>query len=651
MAEGLSPRTIARRLNDRVDKIGKVRARALARTEIIRAHHSANVQEYRMAGIEKVRVKAEWVTAGFNVCFSAWTFVNTDKGIKPIHKLVIGDLVHTRQGLKKVLATSKRRYKGNMIKLKTNIGKTFVTDEHPYWDINKGWIPSRQLTLNSSLQSFSNKSIDVLSVSDFNIGYSANANSFISKKGIFIKIFNRIMPINSVYFKSDFVFRNVKINAISTYRKFLNMFNFKKGKRFSNRFFRSCFSSEFPIATKATENTITSRNSSKFFFTFFANFNQWRSSTFLRAIMPFKSSCKIPIIILKRFVASFASNKSKRTVLSRRSFYFASITVFVCAALFCFKKFFACRTFTFDNSDFLFISFIALYGTESCIGISSLPFTTRIKRFFTKLTYFIRKSFCRVMVTGRRTKNMGSSFINTISSNKRLFTKVTNEFKRHYYSLRSSLNISYYQLYHIRPNVYNLKIEDVPEFYANGILVHNCPICSGNEGKIFTLRQIEGLIPAHPNCRCVIVPVVQDEELFKEPTSIDISPDIKKDLSQEQIDGVLKRIILSKRAKINGDKLIVVDTKAFDNAFKKDTDFYIGRGGEGGVKGRYEGFQKFIKKGTKIEASEVVVTDEGRVVFVNGRHRWAVERDIGMKEISVAMSSGSEANSLIFNLK
>ncbi len=68
MAEGLSPRTIARRLNDRVDKIGKVRARALARTEIIRAHHSANVQEYRMAGIEKVRVKAEWVTAGFNVC-------------------------------------------------------------------------------------------------------------------------------------------------------------------------------------------------------------------------------------------------------------------------------------------------------------------------------------------------------------------------------------------------------------------------------------------------------------------------------------------------------------------------------------------------------------------------------------------------------
>lgn len=69
MAEGLSPRTIARNINVfGVDRKGKVRARMLARTEIIRAHHVANVQEYRMAGIEKVKVKAEWVTAGFNVC-------------------------------------------------------------------------------------------------------------------------------------------------------------------------------------------------------------------------------------------------------------------------------------------------------------------------------------------------------------------------------------------------------------------------------------------------------------------------------------------------------------------------------------------------------------------------------------------------------
>lgn len=68
MAEGLSPRNIARNLNDRIEKVGKVRGRTMARTEIIRAHHEANLNEYELAGVEGVEVKAEWVTAGNNVC-------------------------------------------------------------------------------------------------------------------------------------------------------------------------------------------------------------------------------------------------------------------------------------------------------------------------------------------------------------------------------------------------------------------------------------------------------------------------------------------------------------------------------------------------------------------------------------------------------
>lgn len=44
------------------------RARMLARTEIIRAHHQATIQEYRNWAIHDVRVQAEWVTAGYNVC-------------------------------------------------------------------------------------------------------------------------------------------------------------------------------------------------------------------------------------------------------------------------------------------------------------------------------------------------------------------------------------------------------------------------------------------------------------------------------------------------------------------------------------------------------------------------------------------------------
>jgi len=51
------------------DKLGRfipaeVRAVTLARTEIIRAHHLATIQEYRNWGIEGVQVMAEWMTAG-----------------------------------------------------------------------------------------------------------------------------------------------------------------------------------------------------------------------------------------------------------------------------------------------------------------------------------------------------------------------------------------------------------------------------------------------------------------------------------------------------------------------------------------------------------------------------------------------------------
>lgn len=43
---------------------GKRRAEILARTEIIRAHHLATIQEYRNWGVQGVYVLAEWATAG-----------------------------------------------------------------------------------------------------------------------------------------------------------------------------------------------------------------------------------------------------------------------------------------------------------------------------------------------------------------------------------------------------------------------------------------------------------------------------------------------------------------------------------------------------------------------------------------------------------
>jgi SPP1 gp7 family putative phage head morphogenesis protein len=80
IADGDSPRLLARKLVATingtgagdlaiVDSIGRtipaqVRAETLARTELIRAHHNATIQEYRNWGVLGIKVKAEWITAG-----------------------------------------------------------------------------------------------------------------------------------------------------------------------------------------------------------------------------------------------------------------------------------------------------------------------------------------------------------------------------------------------------------------------------------------------------------------------------------------------------------------------------------------------------------------------------------------------------------
>jgi len=83
MLDGKGPAELARLLTRTIsgpvgdlgitDTLGRFipaerRAKMLARTEVIRAHHLATIQEYRNWGLAGVRVMAEWSTAGFNVC-------------------------------------------------------------------------------------------------------------------------------------------------------------------------------------------------------------------------------------------------------------------------------------------------------------------------------------------------------------------------------------------------------------------------------------------------------------------------------------------------------------------------------------------------------------------------------------------------------
>lgn len=79
IADGKGPREIAKSLDkaitgdganlEIVDSLGRKiparrRAEILARTEVIRAHHSANIGEYKAAGLMGIQIQAEHLTAG-----------------------------------------------------------------------------------------------------------------------------------------------------------------------------------------------------------------------------------------------------------------------------------------------------------------------------------------------------------------------------------------------------------------------------------------------------------------------------------------------------------------------------------------------------------------------------------------------------------
>ena len=89
IADGDNPRLLARKLISTIngtgmgdlaitDTLGRFipaqrRAEMLARTEIIRAHHQATIQEYRNWAVEGVYIQAEWMTAGDDrVCNECW---------------------------------------------------------------------------------------------------------------------------------------------------------------------------------------------------------------------------------------------------------------------------------------------------------------------------------------------------------------------------------------------------------------------------------------------------------------------------------------------------------------------------------------------------------------------------------------------------
>ncbi len=61
--KGIHPRIIGKEISNKISTIGIHRGTLIARTEAIRSHHIASINEYENLGLKTIIIKAEWTTA------------------------------------------------------------------------------------------------------------------------------------------------------------------------------------------------------------------------------------------------------------------------------------------------------------------------------------------------------------------------------------------------------------------------------------------------------------------------------------------------------------------------------------------------------------------------------------------------------------
>lgn len=110
-------------------------------------------------------------------------------------------------------------------------------------------------------------------------------------------------------------------------------------------------------------------------------------------------------------------------------------------------------------------------------------------------------------------------------------------------------------------------------------------------------------------------------------------------------------VTLPDRARAKQWVLVPINTAVFDAKWPKD-DYYIAQRGVGASTkgGAYEGMREWLKANNHMEAAEVQVDETGEVYFINGRHRYALLRDLRAKPIIVAMSKESVENAKQFGI-
>ncbi|MCX6673203.1 MAG: hypothetical protein NTY37_05440, partial [Methanothrix sp.] len=468
---------------------------------------------------ELAAIAAQWsAILDDKMCFVKGTEITTRAGSRNIEDVKIGEYVLTRNGYKKVKYTSERIYRGNIVTVCFGGRSITCTEDHPFFVRGKGWVEAKRLLvgdqlINARFYKFFSSILEIY----YKLRNSNEMDSVFHKIFIlpFVSIFIR-MPICAIGLDSNFVFGNVKINRIPTNVAFLNKFNIQFAENVLHFNFKSGFSAIFPIAGNAAKSS-------------YRGFTGCFSETNPTVQTSNKNGWPVTIFrtVFTRISGSveklFSTTKAICINYWRHSAFPTAKGIATRIRPWNLKFFIA--TGTYLRNVFVLIS---TSNVAICLRGSVFGFLGRIYQFATSLTWDVFALLGGKMIASSRAI-LGLMGITRTASSAYKFLATT--FASCF--VNCSHRVNYIKSNQERQgiNVYNLAVEDKHEYFANGVLVHNCPYCSLLDGQVIYLTNpdYERYIPGQIHqdilgwdprsvCRCIWVYIFKmpDEDLPEE---------------------------------------------------------------------------------------------------------------------------------------
>ena len=473
--EGWSPAKVARYARNMATDIPVNAAYTWTRTLQLQSYRDASAQMELLNGrfIEKkIRIAA----LDGRTCFPAGTKIKTPSGYKNIEDIKVGDSVLTHElSYKPVIELFDRDYEDDFVTIKTRRGKSVeCTKDHPILVVRGGvyeWIFAKDVEIGDSVLIANNDgSHNVFHLlRDITIKRrirnADDSASLFNKIGCFspVSIGALTMPIDAVNF-NDATFGNEKVNSIPSYLFFLCKriaYFFKTHSKVSLwlRFVLTCM---IAGCGAIFASVILGVVMALFYQKFFPAISAVNANSFIGRLMQAFSGT---VIIIGVFYALFVNKKLFPAVGTYCGNLAGSIVrceAFIRAVLLGSPVDFFRWVSIKDNSTYGTFPFMPLRGKLGESGFMIAFGRTKLSTRF-----------------ARNNKKLSSAlFTNFFYTHETIISKTTTP---------------------VKSVVYNIEVYKDNTYFANDVLVHNCPACIALHG---TEVSVGTAISDHFNGRC-----------------------------------------------------------------------------------------------------------------------------------------------------